>query len=321
MIKSTFRKIFVFCFLMLLVITMSFGTVGCGQNSTKKSIVCTTFAPYDFIREILGENVNNYDMKFLTDGGVDLHSYQPTVSDVVKVKTCDLFVYVGGESDEWVEDVLKDKQNSNMKVVRLMDVVENKCADHEHHDDHDGHDHHADEHVWLSVRNAKTITNYLASTLGEMDTKNAESYLANAQTYGQNLDAIDNDFALAVENSIFKTLVFGDRFPFLYFTLDYGLNYHAAFSGCSAESEASFQTIAALASVADEIGVNHICILENSDGKIAGQVIQQTSRKNLGTVVFNSCQSVTKEMANDGQSYLRIMRENLTSLKTALGQR
>ncbi len=243
------------------------------------SIVCTIFPEYDWVRQLLGDRAAQTELTYLLDSGVDLHNYQPTAVDIAKIAECDLFVYVGGESDEWAEDALAGAVNKEMQVVSLMDVMgdaakeeevkEGMEHDHDHddedHDEHDDHDHdhdhdhedgevEYDEHVWLSLRNAKLLCTEIAEKLCILDSANAADYKANLNAYTAQLDKLDGDFKALADSAKQKTLVFGDRFPFRYFADDYGLDYYAAFVGCSAETEASFETIVFLAGKTDELG-------------------------------------------------------------------
>ena len=471
------------------------------------SVVCTIFPEYDWVKEILGDHADNAELTYLLDNGVDLHSYQPTADDIMKISTCDLFVYVGGESDEWVEEALADVQNKDMKVINLMDVLGDSAKveelkegmqagehehDHEHAEieeadikdrelsdfagswqslypflesgdldeyvkshaeehgepeeevreelaekwncdltaadidgdkisftykdgtkksgeykyagyspiladdgdikavmyqfeavsgdgpkyvmfndhgyepataehfhiyygddadfaatkenfkynpfflpadldgegalemleghgkgksDHD-HDHEHeegeeeyDEHVWLSLKNAKVLCAEIEQNLEAVDPDNAADYKANLDSYAAKLDALDNDFQALVDASSAKTLVFGDRFPFRYFVDDYGLDYYAAFIGCSAETEASFETIAFLSDKIKELDCKAIFTLENSDKGIANTIIS-TSGKDVEIVELNSLQSVSNDDISKGASYISIMQKN-----------
>ncbi|MBQ8136912.1 MAG: zinc ABC transporter substrate-binding protein, partial [Clostridia bacterium] len=232
----------------------------------KISVVTTIFPIYDWVREVAGDQLSNIDMTLLLDNGVDLHSYQPTAQDILKISTADLFIYVGGESDEWVETVLATAMNPDMRTINLVEamgddikaeeIVEGMEHEHKEEDEHE-HEHgeEADEHVWLSLRNAQKLVQVIANALGAINTANAGIYQANAAAYIEKLAALDAEYQAAVDRAAFKTVLFGDRFPFRYLVDDYGLSYYAAFSGCSAESEASFQTIVFLAQKVDELGL------------------------------------------------------------------
>jgi len=311
-------------------------------------IVATIFPIYDWLREIVGES-ENVELTLLLHNGVDLHSYQPSVDDIIKISTCDVFIYTGGESDLWVYDVLKSATNEDMLVINLLDALGDRAVieeiiegmehdhGHEHHHDHDhehdhSHDHEhdyshdynyaheavLDEHIWLSLKNAKLLCAYLELALSELDSGNAGFYAANAAGYIARLDALDEEYAQVVSAAGCDTLLFADRFPFRYLVDDYGLSYFAAFSGCSAETEASFETVIFLARKLDELGLSHIMIIDTSDGALARTVSQSSSGKNQNILALNSMQAVSAVEISAGISYLSIMEDNLTVLKAAL---
>lgn len=297
------------------------------ENNTKLSVVTTIFPEYDWVRQILGENQANVDLTMLLDKGVDLHSYQPSADDMVKISKCDLFVYVGGESDAWVDDALKSAQNKNMKVINLLDVLGNSVKEEEQvegmqaeKEEEEGEEEgpEYDEHVWLSLKNAKTLCSSIADALCELDSKNADVYKKNLNEYTKNLDALDKEYQQAVNGAKYDTLVFGDRFPFRYMVDDYSLKYYAAFVGCSAETEASFQTIKFLANKVDELGVTTVLTIEDPKHKIAQTVVENTKEKNQKILALNSMQSVTSDDVKNGETYLNVMQSNLDVLKQAL---
>ena len=316
-------------------------------SSEPFSVVCTIFPEYDWVKEILGDHADNVELSYLLDNGVDLHSYQPTADDMMKISTCDLFVYVGGESDEWVEGALADATNKDMKVINLMDVLgdsakveELKEGMQEDEHDHD-HDHSKegstieddevqdiplsdqedeeeyDEHVWLSVKNAKVLCAEIEKSIEAIDSTNSADYEANLDSYISKLDELDGKFQTLVDGSSVKTLVFGDRFPFRYFVDDYGLDYFAAFIGCSAETEASFETIAFLSDKVKELDCKTIFTLENSNKDIANTIIS-TSGKTLDIAELNSLQSVSKDDISGGASYISLMQKNYDVLADVL---
>lgn len=297
------------------------------DDNTKLSIVTTIFPEYDWVRQILGENQANVDLTMLLDKGVDLHSYQPSADDMVKVSKCDLFIYVGGESDTWVDDALKSAQNKNMKVINLLDVLGNSVKEEEQvegmqaeEEEEEGEEEgpEYDEHVWLSLKNAKTLCSSIADALCEIDSKNADVYKKNLNEYTKNLDALDKEYQQAVDSAKYDTLVFGDRFPFRYMVDDYSLKYYAAFVGCSAETEASFETIKFLANKVDELGVTTVLTIEDPKHKIAQTVVENTKEKNQKILALNSMQSVTSDDVKNGETYLNVMQSNLNVLKQAL---
>ena len=297
------------------------------DDNTKLSIVTTIFPEYDWVRQILGENQANVDLTMLLDKGVDLHSYQPSADDMVKVSKCDLFIYVGGESDTWVDDALKSAQNKNMNVINLLDVLGNSVKEEEQvegmqveEEEEEGEEEgpEYDEHVWLSLKNAKTLCSSIADALCEIDSKNADVYKKNLNEYTKNLDALDKEYQQVVNGAKYDTLVFGDRFPFRYMVDDYSLKYYAAFVGCSAETEASFETIKFLANKVDELGVTTVLTIEDPKHKIAQTVVENTKEKNQKILALNSMQSVTSDDVKNGETYLNVMQSNLDVLKQAL---
>ena len=502
---------------LFLVLTMVVGLLaGCGKknaaetgesDSNKLSVVTTIFPEYDWVKEILGDKAESTDLTMLLDNGVDLHSYQPTADDIVKISDCDLFIYVGGESDKWVDDALKEATNKDMKVIDLLEVlgdsvkteetvegmqetehahdhskevstfedhevqdrslsdwagswqsaypfaldgtlddafaamaeegemaadeyktyyqngyktditnidiagdhiaftyedgkkvgsdykyigyyiqnwstgtkaamyrfeavdrtsgapiciefndhmIESAAPEHFHirmsnesfdaivdpekswptffpadmtgedlceHMEGHGHDHEeeADEHVWLSLKNAKTLVTAISDALQELDPDNKDTYAANTSAYIEKLSALDGAYQSAVDGAARKTVLFGDRFPFRYLVDDYGLSYYAAFAGCSAESEASFETVSFLAKKVDELKLPCVLTIEGKNHKIAETIVENTAEKNQKILTMDSMQSTTSEDVANGTTYLSVMEQNLSMLKEALG--
>ena len=468
----------------------------------KIRIVTTIFPEYDWIREILGDKAGNAEITMLLDNGVDLHSYQPTADDIIKISDCDLFIYVGGASDGWVEDALKNATNKEMKVINLLEVLKDtvkteeavpgmqaeeghnhgysnfadsdvqdrtlsdwdgdwqsvypylqdgvldevmerkaengsktaeeyrayyktgyktdvsqitidaknntmcfvkngvaakatyeykgyqiydyasgsrgvryffeaasgdadapkyvQFSDHgigpgkaEHFHIYFGHDgfdalsqemdnwptyypvdmsgedikedmleheeKEYDEHVWLSLKNAETLVGAISESLQELDPDNKDTYAANTAAYVEKLSALDADYQAAVDGATCKTVLFGDRFPFRYLVDDYGLSYYAAFAGCSAESEASFETVSFLAQKMDELNLPCVLTIEGKDHRIAETVVENTTAKGQKVLTMDSMQSTTSKDVENGTTYLSVMERNLSVLKQALG--
>ena len=498
---------------LLLALMMLAGVLaGCGKpkdtgKAGKLKVVTTIFPAYDWVRAILGDKADNAEVTMLLDNGVDLHSYQPTADDIVRISDCDLFVYVGGESDGWVENALKNAANRNMKVINLLEVLGDSVkteetvegmqeAEHAHDhskevstfEDHEvqdrslsdwagswqsaypfaldgtlddafaamaeegemtadeyktyyqngyktditnidiagdhiaftyedgkkvgsdykyigyyiqnwstgtkaamyrfeavdrtsgapiyiefndhmiesaapehfhirmsnesfdaivdpekswptffpadmtgedlcehmeghGHDHgeEKDEHVWLSLKNAQALCVTLADALCAIDPDNKNTYIANAAAYRDKLAALDADYKAAVDGAAHKTVLFGDRFPFRYLVDDYGLRYYAAFAGCSAETEASFETVSFLAKKVDELGLPCVLTIEGKNHKLAETIVQSTAGKNQKVLTMDSMQSMTSKDVANGATYLSVMERNLSVLKEALG--
>lgn len=347
--------------MLLCLIMAAMVLVACGgskDDDGKLKIVTTIFPEYDWVKQILGEKADDAELTLLLDNGTDLHSYQPTAEDMLKIKECDMFIYVGGESDEWVDDVMAQVGNDDMVVINLLEVLgdavkeeeivdgmeheheheegeededhdheegeeheEDEDHDHEDGEDHDhdeAHVHEDDEHVWLSLNNAKVICKEIAEKLCVIDPDNASAYVANMNSYCDKLTTLHNSYQSAVDAASVKTLLFGDRFPFRYLVDDYGLEYFAAFSGCSAESEAKFETIAFLAGKVDELGLKAVMKIEGSDGSIARQIIETSTAKNAQVLTLNSMQTLTTTDSKNGTTYLSVMESNLEILKEAL---
>ena len=296
------------------------------QSSDKLNIVATTFPQYDWVRQILGEKAEDVELTLLLDDGVDLHSYQPTVTDLVTVSSCDMFIYVGGESDSWVEDALKNATNENMTVINLIEllgeeVLEEETVEGMQSEEHT-HEHEAeeenDEHIWLSLKNAVKICESITQKLCEIDAENKDTYKANANSYIEKLNALHKEYEEAVTTAVYNTIVVADRFPFRYLVDEYNITYYAAFSGCSTETQASFETVIFLSDKLEENKLGAVIITENSDGAVANTVISNTSDKNQKVLALNSIQSVTAKDVENNVTYLGIMQENLNVLKEAL---
>ena len=362
------KRIITILALLLLVLSGVFGLSGCGGSGkgggvkadvskAKLKIVATIFPEYSWVREVLGIEASGAELTLLSKKGADMHSYQPGAEDILRIATCDLFIYVGGESDKWVDKALREGGNPKRKVINLMklpgsrvraeeevegmekhDHHEHDKAGHDHHDrdkhdekhDHDKHHdkddkHHHDEaeydeHVWLSLKNADIACKAIAENLSELDAKNAAAYRANYDAYSKKLTALDKQYEEAVKNAPVKVMLFGDRFPFRYLADDYGLKYYAAFNGCSAETEASFETVVFLAKKIDELKLPAVLTMEGKQHKLARTIVENTTAKNQKILTLNSMQSVTEEEIKSGVTYLKVMEENLKALQQALAR-
>lgn len=300
----------------------------CGRDtrtagSGKISVVATIFPIYDWLREIIGNNTDGVELSMLLDNGVDLHSYQPNAKDLVRVSSCDLFVYVGGTSDQWVRDMLTSVQSDETVIVNLLDAAGERAKEEElvegmQPEAQEEEEAEYDEHVWLSLKTASALCGTLAEKLGETDPQNADVYRQNAQTYTTKLNALDGQYRAVVDSAAVKTLLFADRFPFRYMADDYGLSYFAAFAGCSAETEASFKTILFLAGKTDKLNLHSILQIESADGSVARTVRENTKTKDQTILTMNSMQSLTSQDINGGVTYLSVMTENLETLRQAL---
>ena len=314
----------------------------CAFGTEKKSVVCVSFPEYDWVCNILGERSSEWNVTLLQSKGTDPHSWQPSFADIAKISECDIFVYNGGESDKWAGKALQNVTNKSQIAVNLMDslgdrakaeeIVEGMQAEegHHHHDgDEDEHDGHHDddddeceieydEHIWLSLRNAVVLVGALTDAVAAADSANEPAYRDNAAAYIQQLDDLDKQYQAAVDAASCKTVLFGDRFPFRYMTDDYGLQYYAAFAGCSAESEASFETVIFLARKIDELGLRTILTIEKSNKKIAKTIAANTKIKKIKIMELDSLQSVNMKEIKKGKSYLSVMIGNLEVLKKVL---
>ena len=368
-----------------------------GASTGKVSVVCTSFPQYDWVCQLTKGLDDEFEITYLQNTGADLHSYQPSAVDIATIGSSDLFIYIGGESDSWVEGALKNAVNPDLISISMLDALGSRVKeeelkegmqedDHDHdsedhdHDDHeignheaeehdqdsqdhdhsdkahdqdsqdhdhdntahdqdsqdhdhdntahdqDSEDHHHeegeveyDEHVWLSLRNAEDLTEMIADRLETLAPESAATVKANCDNYVAELKGLDHEYETAIETAPVKTIIFGDRFPFRYLVDDYNLDYYAAFVGCSAETEASFETISFLTNKVDELQVPAILTIENGDQKVAKTILNNTKSKNQQILVMDSIQSVSQEAINGGKTYLGAMEENLKTLKIALG--
>lgn len=294
------------------------------KDDNRISIVSTIFPGYDFAKQIAGEKAN---VELLLPPGSESHSYEPSPQDIIKIQNADLFIYVGGESDEWVEKIL-DSMDTKINVIKMMDVVdvyeeelvEGMQEEHDHNmEDHDHdaeeHDHEYDEHVWTSIKNSIKIVDAIGDKLENIDSTNKEYYSKNKNYYEEKLSTLDTKFTDLFNNANSKTLIFGDRFPFRYFVEDYKLNYYAAFPGCSSETEPSTATVAFLIDKVKEESINTIFYIEFSNHNIADTIAESTNAK---TAMLHSCHNVSLEDIENNASYYSIMENNYNTLKGAL---
>ena len=289
------------------------------KQQKRLSIVATTFPEYDWVKNIVG-NDSLFEITLL-EKGVDLHSFEPTPENILQISKADLFIYVGGESDEWVEKALENPQNPNRKVVNMMQVLGEKVKaekivegmEEEHHHE-EGEE--MDEHVWLSLQNASILVRHIADSLVALSPEKKEMIVANANAYREKLEALDAEFAQVIVPG--KTILFGDRFPFRYLVDDYKISYYAAFVGCSAETEASFKTIAFLAKKVDELNLKTIFVLESRTHKIAETIRDNTKSKDQQILPLHSIQSISDLDLQNGVNYYMLMQQNLEVLKQAL---
>lgn len=319
---------------LLLLLTTLFLTTflgGCSDSrpdndqTTALQIVTDSFSAYDWTKNIIGDA--DIKLTLLGDNGADIHSYQPNARDFAMIADCDMFIYIGGESDSWVTDAVEQTATSayamplltviadNMPLLTVND--ENISADDEHDHDHaDGLE--LDEHIWLSLKNAVICTDAIAEKLAEIDPDNAAAYRTNAAAYIEKLNALDSEYQAAIDTAAFNTLLVADRFPFAYLVNDYDLNWYAAYKGCSAETGASFETVKFLSEKLTELQLPAVLTCEKSDNSLAETILSTAKVSDTEIIALNSLQSVTAEEIADGKTYLKVMQENLSALSAAL---
>ena len=301
---------------------------GCGvkqeePDDGKLKIVTTIFPQYDFVRAIAG-GTGAVNVRMLLSPGEEVHSYEPTPLDIKEIQNCDLFIYVGAENDVWVDRILENMGDKRPETLRLVDLTETVAEesvegmmDEKGHDHEESREEEADEHVWTSPVKAAEITEAIAQKMAELDPANADDYLANAQDYEAKILDLDAQFRQIAENAERKILVFGDRFPIRYFAEGYGLDYFAAFPGCSSESEPSASTLAFLIDKVREEQIPVVFSIEFSNGNIARAICESTGAVQR---TYNSCHNVTKEQMENGATYVSLMSENLEMIREALGE-
>lgn len=279
------------------------------HDETKLQIVCTSFPAYDFAREIAGDRA---ELTLLIKPGSEVHSYEPTPKDMIRIQESDLFICNGGESEQWAETLITPKLNT-IYMMDCVDTVEESTDGIYNAEDGEPE---LDEHVWTSPLNAIKISEEICNALCKLDTDNAEAYKTNFTAYKAQLMALDREFRQVIKNSGKHTLVFADRFPMRYFALEYGLDCYAAFPGCSSETEPSAKTVAYLIDRVREDKIPAVLYMEFSNQKMADVICEDTGCRKLP---FYSAHSVSAEQFEQGVSYLDLMRINLNSLKEALG--
>ena len=304
--------------LLIILSALTLLLAGCGQkqDSQKLQIVAAIFPEYDWVRQIVGED-DSVEVTLLVDDGVDPHSFQPAVSDMVAAANCDLLIYGGGESDQWLEKL--EATNPNRKAIALLPLLGERAHEEEIVEgmEAEAEESELDEHVWLSLRNADAFCQAITEALCDLNPGKADVYRANLSAYQQQLSALDAKYQQAVSDAPKDTIVVCDRFPFRYLVEDYNLNYYAAFPGCSAETGASFETVVFLSDKVKELNLSALLVTESSDGRLAKTVAEAAGNENMPVLTLNSMQSVSAEQAKS-LSYLSIMTENLSVLQQAL---
>lgn len=322
----------------LLMICLSLCSCESAKNQHDKlRVVCTQFSQYDWMRNIIGEN-DNVELKLLVSNGTDMHSYMPSAEDIITIKSADVFVYVGGESDSWVDDVLK-QHDSDMTIVNMLEVLERSGVESgliqeiEKEDETSlkyEHDEVAfkdsakglenDEHIWLSIKNAQILCKDFATVLSEVDSENKEIYNENCNAYINQLEELDKAYSDLFFSNDEAVVVIADRFPFVYLFRDYRINCFAAFEGCSSETEASFETIISLGEKLDDFSLKYVYIVDGSSEDLAKTVIDNSKDSSREILVLDSIQSVTQKDIDGGKTYLSVMKNNYESLKIGINK-
>ena len=296
---------------------------GCGMKNDKITVLCTVFPIYDWVRSVVGDS-DKLEVKLLVSDGADLHSFQPTARDAIDIKTADLVVRVGGADDSFVNELTKDSNGVDLRLIDAEGVTKRHVSvssEHEHsHGEGNDHKHPTDEHIWLSLKNGQACVEAIYGALAAIDPQGAEAYRQNADAYIEELISLDMKYAATASAVSEPRLVFADRFPFVYMTEDYGIEYEAAFEGCTTDAEASFDTVIRLASKVEQWGLSYVCVTESSDKRLASSVADAVEGKAVHTAVLDSMQSVTKKDIAAGQSYIGIMEKNLSALTEALSK-
>jgi zinc transport system substrate-binding protein len=297
------------------------GDTASAENAGKLSVVCTNFPEYDFVRQIVGDRA---EVTMLLKPGAESHSYEPTPQDIITIQNSDLFVYVGGDSDEWVADILASMDQSKMTVFKLMDavdLVEEELAEGMQPEtqaatgEETGDTPEMDEHVWTSPANAMQIVQKLADTLGRLDEADQSTFQQNAKAYLAQLQKLDSDFWEVVNNSTRKEIVVGDRFPFRYFCKEFGLSYYAAFPGCAKDTEADASTVAFLINKVQEDQIPVVFHIELSNEQMCDSICEATGAK---SELLNAVHNVSDSDFKAGATYVSLMEHNVAVLKEAL---
>ncbi len=304
---------------LLLCLFLLVPLAGCAErvpeDDGRISVVASSFPAYDFARGVAGGAAS---VTMLIPPGTEVHSYDPTPQDIRRIRQCDLFIYCGGESDAWMEDILASLDRSHTAVLAMMDAVPllgEETAEGMEAEEGEG-DGEYDEHVWTSPANAARITAAIRDALCAADPENASLYRANAESYIGQLEELSEDFAALVASAARKTVVFADRFPLLYFVREFGLEYYAAFPGCAEETEPGAQTLAFLIRKVREEEIPYVFTIEFSSGRVADMICEAAG---CGTLPFHSCHNVTRDEWEAGETYVSLMRRNLENLRLALG--
>lgn len=318
------KLISLLCLILVLVLLPIFPSCQSAPQDSKITILCTLFPQYDWVRSIVGDS-DSIEVTLLIKNGTDPHSYQPTAADIMAISSCDMIIYQGGGADTWVQEAINRAKSPDIRKIALTELegitLRHISSSSHHHgeDEHEhGHDHGTyDEHLWLSLSNAVNAVERLTNEICSLDPENSALYRANSLEYVNQLDRLDAEYRKAAENSLNPFVLFADRFPFVYLLEDYGIDYAAAFEGCSADVDAGFDTVLSLIKEADSHKVSYIAVTESSDKALA-TTVASSAKRDIEIITLNSLQSVTERQIDGGITYLSVMRENLTALKTAI---
>lgn len=283
------------------------------RDSEKLKIISTVFPPYDLAKQIAGDNA---DISILLPPGSESHTYEPTAKEILEIQNCDIFLYIGGENEQWAEKIISSNKSDSVKTVKLIDCVKTlEEADLHEEEHHEEHSHEADEHIWTSPKNEQLMLTAVYDAICEADPENKAVYTKNKDSYNEQLSELDKAYKEAIDNAKNKTIIIADKFPFRYLAEEYGLDCYAAFSSCSDESEPSAAAMTSLISKIKEQNIPVVYYLEFSSTKVADTLCSETGASSL---MLHSCHNVSKEDLEKGISYVDLMNQNLENLKTAL---
>lgn len=310
--------------LVLVIIVTLFGAcsqepVNNDKDSGKLKIITTIFPPYDFARNIVADKA---DVNMLLPLGSESHSFEPSTQDIIAIQSCDVFICIGGESEKWVEKVADSIDETKVKIIYLVDLVDAKQEEivegmeaDEDEDEKGGAKVEYDEHVWTSPVNAERITKSICDAICEKDEANAKEYQYNASAYTAKLEKLDSDYREMVSTAKRDRIVVADRFPFRYLCDEYNIKYSAAFAGCSASTDPSANTVKYLINKVNDEKIPVIFYIEFSQKTVANTVLQSTNAK---AMELHSCHNISKEDFDNGIGYIELMTRNLEALREAL---
>ena len=317
------KKIILVILLILIVIGATFAIFKSGKNTKKDTnkiqVVVSNFASYDFLRAIIGDN-NNVELTFLLGPGKNSHSYEPTAQDLIAIQNADLFVYVGGEMEQWADKVLESLDNKNIKVICIADsveTIEEKEVDGAEEEEEEEEEGAFDEHIWTSPSNAIKMVSSLEKAMEEIDTNNAEKYKKNAENYIAQIKDVDSKIQQIVDNKVRDRLIFADKMPMQYFMDYYDLQVSAAFSGCSTETEPSAKTIAYLLEKVKTEKIPVVLYIELNPGRVANTIVREAGN-GCEAMQIQTLHNVSLDDFNNGETWVSLMTRNIEVLKKAL---